>query len=118
MTATRIGVGGAEPYEVVVGGGVLGELPSLLGDKVRTVGLVHPVTLPEIAGRVEAALRDAGYRVVPLPVPDGEQAKSVQVAAELWSALGRNGVTRSDAVVGVGGGATTDLAGFVAATWL
>src|SRR5690606_35069949 len=79
---------------------------------------VHPVTLPEIAGRVEAALRDAGYRVVPLPVPDGEQAKSVQVAAELWSALGRNGVTRSDAVVGVGGGATTDLAGFVAATWL
>jgi len=118
MTATRIEVKGAEPYDVVVGGGVLGELPSLLGAGVRTVGLVHPVTLPEISRRVAAALRDAGYEVAELPVPDGEQAKSVQVAAELWSALGRHGVTRSDAIVGVGGGATTDLAGFVAATWL
>src|SRR5262249_17327430 len=36
----------------------------------------------------------------------------------LWSRLAAHGVTRSDAVVGVGGGATTDLAGFVAATWL
>ena len=35
-----------------------------------------------------------------------------------WDALGAAGFTRSDAVVGVGGGATTDLAGFVAATWL
>jgi 3-dehydroquinate synthase len=51
-------------------------------------------------------------------VPDGEAAKSVGVAARLWSRLAEHGVTRSDAIVGIGGGATTDLAGFVAASWL
>ena len=53
-----------------------------------------------------------------IDVPDAEAAKTVEVAARCWSVLGHAGFTRSDAVVGVGGGATTDLAGFVAATWL
>ncbi|MGN9782653.1 3-dehydroquinate synthase [Nonomuraea sp. ZG12] len=118
MTATRIAVRGDSPYEVVVGTDVLGELPGLLKPGVRTVAVIHPESLPELSGPVCAVLSEAGHDVVPLPVPDGEQAKTVEVAAQLWSALGRHGVTRSDAVVGVGGGATTDLAGFVAATWL
>ncbi|MEV6980508.1 3-dehydroquinate synthase [Sphaerisporangium sp. NPDC051017] len=118
MTSTRITVKGDRPYDVVVGTGVLAELPGLFGAGVRTVAVVHPAGLPEIARPVCGVLRSAGYTVVELPVPDGEAAKSVEVAAELWSAFGRYGVTRSDAVVGVGGGATTDLAGFAAATWL
>ncbi|MFI7614746.1 3-dehydroquinate synthase [Nonomuraea terrae] len=118
MTATRIPVRGDSPYDVVVGTGVLGELTTLLKPGVRTVAVIFPETLPQIAKPVCAALSQAGYTVAELPVPDGEQAKTVEVAAGLWSALGRHGVTRSDAVVGVGGGATTDLAGFVAATWL
>ncbi|MEW1842315.1 3-dehydroquinate synthase [Nonomuraea angiospora] len=118
MSATRIHVRGDSPYDVVVGTGVLAELATLLKPGVRTVAVIHPETLPEISAPVGEALRGAGYEVVELPVPDGEQAKSVEVAAGLWSALGRAGVTRSDAVVGVGGGATTDLAGFVAGTWL
>ncbi|GIH79603.1 3-dehydroquinate synthase [Planobispora longispora] len=118
MTVTRIPVPGEAPYDVVIGTGVLGELPGLLGPKVRTVAVVHPASLPEIARPVCGAIEAAGYEVVALPVPDAEQAKTVEVAAELWSAFGRYGITRSDAVVGVGGGATTDLAGFVAATWL
>jgi 3-dehydroquinate synthase len=118
VTATRITVGGAEPYDVVVGTGVLGELPGLLGEGVRTVAVVHPASLPELARPVCGTLEAAGLEVVALPVPDAEAAKTLHVAGELWSAFGRYGVTRSDAVVGVGGGATTDLAGFVAATWL
>ncbi|MEU4722894.1 3-dehydroquinate synthase [Nonomuraea dietziae] len=118
MSATRITVRGESPYDVVVGTGVLAELPGLLGEGVRTVAVVHPATLPEISRPVCGALEEAGYDVVSLPVPDGEAAKSVEVAAQLWSAFGRYGISRSDAVVGVGGGATTDLAGFVAATWL
>ncbi|GAA4584310.1 3-dehydroquinate synthase [Planotetraspora phitsanulokensis] len=118
MTATRITVRGESPYDVVVGTGVLGELPGLLAPSVRTVAVVHPASLPEISRPVCGVLEAAGLEVVSLPVPDGEAAKSVAVAAELWSAFGRYGVTRSDAVVGVGGGATTDLAGFAAATWL
>ncbi|GAA4559886.1 3-dehydroquinate synthase [Planotetraspora kaengkrachanensis] len=118
MTATRITVRGDKPYDVVVGTGVLGELPGLLAAGVQTVAVVHPASLPEIARPVCGVLEAAGLEVLSLPVPDGEAAKTVEVAAELWSAFGRYGVTRSDAVVGVGGGATTDLAGFAAATWL
>jgi len=118
VTISRIGVPGESPYEVVVGAGVLGELPGLLGAGVSTVAVIHPGSLPEIARPVCGAIEAAGYEVVALPVPDAEGAKTVEVIAELWSAFGRAGVTRSDAVVGVGGGATTDLAGFAAATWL
>ncbi|NEE09926.1 3-dehydroquinate synthase, partial [Streptomyces sp. SID7499] len=38
--------------------------------------------------------------------------------AYCWKALGQTGFTRSDVIVGIGGGATTDVAGFVAASWL
>ena len=118
MTATRIAVGGERPYGVVVGTNVLTELPSLLGDQVRTVVVVHAVGLPGIAAPVCQALASAGYAVRPEAVPDGEAAKDISVAAALWSKLAAAGVGRSDAIVGVGGGAVTDLAGFVAATWL
>jgi 3-dehydroquinate synthase len=56
--------------------------------------------------------------VLDLEVPEGEAAKTVAVVADCWERLGKAGFTRSDAVVTVGGGATTDLGGFVAATWL
>ena len=117
--STRIAVGsGPDGYDVVVGTGLLGELPGLLGDGVVRVAVVHPGALAATAGLLRDDLAAAGLRVVLAEVPDGEQAKDVAVAAAVWSALGRGGFTRSDAVVSVGGGATTDLAGFVAATWL
>ncbi|MFD0687024.1 3-dehydroquinate synthase [Actinomadura fibrosa] len=118
MSETRIRVGGAEPYDVVVGTGVLGELPELVGERVRTVAVVHAEGLPEIARPVCGVLEKAGYTVHPLPVPDGEAAKEAGVLAGLWSSFAALGMTRSDAVVGVGGGATTDLAGFAAASFL
>jgi 3-dehydroquinate synthase len=118
VTATRIAVGGERPYDVVVGTDVLAALPSLLGDQVRNVVIVHAASLPALAAPVGQALAEAGYAVRPVPVPDGEAAKDVSVAAGLWSQLAAAGVGRSDAIVGVGGGAVTDLAGFVAATWL
>ncbi|MFB9839229.1 3-dehydroquinate synthase [Actinoallomurus acaciae] len=114
---SRIPVGGDAPYDVVIGTGVLGELPSLLGT-AGIVAVVHAEGLPEIARPVCHALADAGYDARPLPVPDGEAGKDVTVLAGLWSAFAGMSMTRSDAIVGVGGGATTDLAGFAAATWL
>jgi 3-dehydroquinate synthase len=59
-----------------------------------------------------------GYEVLDLELPDGEAAKSADVVAGAWERLGAAGFTRSDAVVTVGGGATTDVGGFIAATWL
>jgi 3-dehydroquinate synthase len=118
MSETRIPVGGERPYEVVVGTGVLHELASLLDDQVRNVVVIHSVGLPGIAAPACEALASAGFAVRPVPVPDGEAAKEISVAAGLWSQLAAAGIGRTDAIVGVGGGAVTDLAGFVAATWL
>jgi 3-dehydroquinate synthase len=118
VTVTRVAVGGERPYQVVVGTGVLGELPALVGESVRTVVVIHPEGLGEIGRPVCGALTAAGYAVHAEEVPAGESAKDITVAAALWSRLAEHKLTRSDAVVAVGGGATTDLAGFVAATWL
>lgn len=115
---TRITVTGDSPYDVVIGTGVLGELPGLIGEKARTVAVVHAEGLPEIARPVRGVLEQAGYLVHALPVPDGEASKDVSVLAGLWSRFAAAGITRTDAVVGVGGGAATDLAGFAAASWL
>jgi 3-dehydroquinate synthase len=51
-------------------------------------------------------------------VPDSEVAKSTKTLLQLWDWLGAAGFTRSDLIVGVGGGAITDLSGFAAASWL
>ena len=115
---TRIAVSGESPYDVVVGAGVLEELPSLVDAAAARVLLVHSQSMSDLATRVETALRDGDVEVVRAPVPDGEAAKTVEVADDLWSLLGRHAFTRSDVVVSLGGGAVTDLAGFVAATWL
>jgi 3-dehydroquinate synthase len=80
--------------------------------------VIHPAAVARIAVEVGDALAGQGYAVHPLEVPDAEDAKTADVAASCWASLGGWGFTRSDAVVGVGGGSTTDLAGFVAATWL
>ncbi len=115
---TRIAVGGPAGYEVVVGRGVVDALPGLIGGDALRVLVVHQRATADRAAGVERALTGAGREVVLAAVPDGEEAKTLEVAGGLWSLLGRHAFTRSDAVVGLGGGAATDLAGFVAATWL
>ncbi len=115
---TRITVAGDAPYDVLIGRGLFGELPAVLGGGVQRVLVVHPKALRATGEAVRDDLMGNGFEAFIAEVPDGEEAKSAQVAASLWGVLGQAGFTRSDAVVGVGGGAVTDLAGFVAATWL
>src|SRR6202023_1123349 len=114
----RIPVGGEQPYEVVVGTGVLSALPGLVGKRAETVAVIHDERLAALAKSACRALEDAGYQVAVTGVPSGEAAKDVAVLARLWSWLADARVTRTDCVVGIGGGAATDLAGFAAATWL
>lgn len=115
--ATSITVGGPRPYQVVVGGNVLSSVSTFLPGVERAL-ILHPATLRDAADALSRDLATTIDRVATRAVPDGEAAKDVTVAAACWDECARVGLTRSDAVVGVGGGATTDLAGFVAATWL
>jgi len=114
---TVIEVGGVDPYEVLVGRGILGSLAHQLGTRVAKVLIVHPPTLGAKAIELRDSLADR-YEVLLAEVPDAEDAKRVEVAAFCWQIMGQTDFTRTDAVIGFGGGATTDLAGFVAATWL
>jgi 3-dehydroquinate synthase len=113
----RITIATDHPYEVLVGSGAQAELPALVGDAAR-VAIVHPPTLAPRAQALRETLAAAGAEVLLVAVPDSEAAKTAAVLQDCWTALGAAGFTRSDVVVGLGGGATTDLAGFVAATWL
>ncbi len=115
---TRIRVETEAPYDVVVGNGVLDGLAELVGDEAQQVAVIHPQALDALGHSLRDELTRSGLEVMTIAVPDAEAAKTAEVAASCWAALGRSGFTRSDVVVGVGGGATTDLAGFVAATWL
>ncbi|OKJ36315.1 3-dehydroquinate synthase [Streptomyces sp. CB02366] len=118
---TRIqvaGSAGSDPYEVLVGHRLLGELPRLIGDRARRVAVLHPEALAETGEAVRQDLAGQGYEAIAIQLPNAEEAKTVEVAAYCWKALGQTGFTRTDVVVGIGGGATTDVAGFVAATWL
>ncbi|MGN6753465.1 MAG: 3-dehydroquinate synthase [Intrasporangium sp.] len=114
--ATTIRVGDA--YDVVIGRDLLGEVAPLLGDGVERVLVVHSAALTGYGESVADSLARQGYAAQLAAVPDAEAAKTAGVVSRLWAELGQAGFTRSDAVVGVGGGAVTDLAGFAAATWL
>jgi 3-dehydroquinate synthase len=117
MSTTTITVSGTEPYDILIGRGILNRLPEVIGQAAKKVLIVHP---PTLAARA-AALREtlAGdYEVLLAEIPDAETGKRVEVAAFCWQVMGQADFTRTDAVIGFGGGAVTDLAGFVAATWL
>ena len=116
MSATRISVGGS--YDVVVGEGLLDELPALVGEGVQRVLVIHPRALNATGEAVREDLRAKGYEAYAAEVPDAEEAKTGLGAAFLGGWRGQGGCTRSAAMVGVGGGTATHLAGFVAATWL
>ena len=113
----RIPVSGERPYDVLVGRDLAAELPALVDGAVRAAVLYAP-PLEKPAGLARDALHRAGIRTTPIVVPDAEAGKSIEVAARCWDELGAAGFTRTDVVIGVGGGAVTDLAGFVAAGWL
>ncbi len=114
---TIIPVAGDDPYDVIIGRGILSSLPDQLGPRVAKVLIVHPATLGARASELRDSLKDR-YEILLAEVPEAEDAKRVEVAAFCWQIMGQTDFTRTDAVVGLGGGATTDLAGFVAATWL
>ncbi|MDR2974239.1 MAG: 3-dehydroquinate synthase [Propionibacteriaceae bacterium] len=102
-----------QPYDVLIGRGVASKLVERL-EGVARIAILHPPVLHDRAAAMAAKLPGAML----IEAPAGEAAKTTTVLDHCWRALAQAGFTRSDAVVGLGGGTTTDLAGFVAATML
>ncbi|MHB8452960.1 MAG: 3-dehydroquinate synthase [Mycobacteriales bacterium] len=105
-------------YDVIIGEDLLSQLPARVAPASRVV-VVHSGALADRAAALVADLRQSGgVDAHSVAVPDGEAAKELRVADEVYTALGRLGLDRTGCLVGLGGGAVTDLAGFVAATWM
>ena len=120
--ARRVSVAGERPYDVLIGHGILAELPRIVQETPGAGGggvtIIHAKALADRARAAEAALTNEGLRVLSIEVPNGEAAKKARVLEYLWDRLGSFRLGRDGLVVGLGGGATTDLAGLAAATWL
>jgi 3-dehydroquinate synthase len=121
LAATTIPVRAASAaYEVHVGRGLVDRLDALLPPLpgARSAAVVRPPALAAVADRAAGALAGRGLAVHLLEVPDGEEAKRLSVVEALYQRLAAIPAHRADPIVAVGGGATTDVAGFAAATWL
>lgn len=103
--------------EVLVGRGLPGRLLPDREGRTRVAILTQPPPT-DIALEVANRLRDDGLTCEVIGLPDREEAKTLDVAASVYETLARFGLSRYDTIVGVGGGSVTDLAGFVAGTWL
>jgi 3-dehydroquinate synthase len=112
---------GPRSYPILVGAGALASVGSALADRRvgRKVVLVSDAVIARLySERVVGGLARAGFDVIQALVPDGEQAKRLEVASALWDRLLDAGCDRTSTVVALGGGAVGDVAGFVAATYM
>ncbi len=110
---TVIRVSAEKEYEVSITTSWSDQLRSLCEDRIRVAVVTSKGFTPDLS-----ALNNLDAELHFFQVPDGEEGKSISTLTNLWNWLGAAGFTRSDLIVGIGGGAITDLAGFAAASWL
>ena len=108
-----ITVSAEQKYDALIGCDWRVELSSLASARTRCA-VVTTDSMKNAIGNLEAGDCEFLYCII----PDGEEGKSPEVLLKLWNWLAAAGFTRSDLVVGIGGGAITDIAGFAAATYL
>jgi 3-dehydroquinate synthase len=108
-----IAVTAEHDYTVSIGSPWISTLVPLIQSRSRVAVIVSSGYSPDLSSLQEL---DCDLHI--FTVADGEEAKSSSTLLTLWNWLGAAGFTRSDVMVGIGGGAITDLTGFAAATWL
>lgn len=117
----KIRVNASKSYDVLIGGGIL----SSAGERIKEVispckiALVTDDTVNGLyADTIEKSLESAGFNVVKFVFLHGEESKNLRVYGEILNFLAENQLTRTDALVALGGGVVGDMAGFAAATFL
>ena len=106
--------------EVIVGEGLLADAAAFLPEREsrRRIAIIAQPTVGAFVDGLKRSLSAMGAEVAVIVLPDGEPAKSLATVEAVAMKLNRLGLSRSDTIVGVGGGAATDVAGFIAATYL
>ena len=112
---------GSNSYEIHIGSDILSYLGYWLKENQFSHKLVI-ITSPRIkrlyGNALEENLKQSSFEIVILPVPDGEEQKSLETAGKLYTELSNFGAERTTPILALGGGVIGDLAGFVAATYL
>lgn len=117
--STTIEVTGVQPSTITVGRDLgFDPIVAALDSAATKALIVHARPLASRAQALAEYLRERGIEASTADHPDAEAGKSIEVVASLWDECGRLQLGRKDAIIAMGGGATTDMAGFVAATWL
>ena len=119
----KITINASRKYDVLTGSGLIGQAGQLirqsLGDKTKKICIVTDDNVsPLYRAPLKKALIEAGFDVVSFVFPHGEAHKSMSTVSALLEFLARKQLTRSDALVALGGGITGDLTGFAAASYL
>lgn len=120
MERVLITTGAEVATEILIDADIVGDAPKILPDRhgrSRVAVFTQPTTVP-LARAIADSAAVAGHESTVHVLPDREAAKTLQIAEECYLWLNSIGMTRSDTVVAVGGGAATDLGGFVGATYL
>ena len=109
------------PYDIVIEKGVLVKA----GDWVKSLWQPQKIALITdnqvgslYAEKVKLSIENAGFEVIVFDFLEGEASKNLQTVNKVYEFLVRNGMTRSDGIVALGGGVVGDLAGFVASTYM
>ena len=106
-----IKVKGEHRYEVKIGVNWTSEIKSILNTHKKTL-----ILAPKSIASKYRLKESSSIKV--FITPEGENQKSLNVLDKVWSKCAAEGIARADAIIGIGGGATTDLAGFAASSWL
>jgi len=109
----KIHISADREYDARIDVDFVAELVGLAKDRAR-VAIVFSESMKERIPTFDSGDSEFFY----LPIPDGEAGKSASVLSQAWNWLGAAGFTRTDLIVGIGGGAVTDFAGYLAASWL
>ena len=117
----RIHIYASKEYDVLIGRGLLDELGMQAAKvlKGRSVVVVSDSNVaPLYLGRAVQSLKAQGFQVGTFSFPAGEESKNGRTYLTLLNTLAEKRLTRTDALVALGGGVVGDLTGFAAATFL
>lgn len=112
----------SKSYDVLIGAGLLNtmgqQLLSVLHKPCKIAIISDSNVWPLYGKNAETAMTDSGFSVVNFVFPAGESSKNAGTYLDILNFLAENHLTRSDAVLALGGGVTGDMTGFAAATFL
>ena len=121
MSKVIVDIAGHKPYDVRIATGAiegLGAALRALDENPQALIITDATVAPHYLKPVKASLEAASYRTFVLTVPAGEEAKSIECAAEIWNAMADCKLNRDSLIIALGGGVVGDLAGFTGSTFM